>query len=180
MHVDVVDPGAAIFPGLATVAAQQNPAMLEQDKKQILIVRVNEDMAHVGLFDTAQSRRHIPFLFYLVGKIEHAVQWLPLGAAVLAAEQANRTDAHVDDAFVVRVNGESANVPFHDLLPCLAAILRPITAVEGHRRKHNLRLVAAADQVLQRFTLEELAGGAHRSALRLDDLQATIMRNVIA
>src|SRR5262245_6288802 len=33
MHVDVVDTRAAIFPGLAAIAAQQNSAMFQQDKQ---------------------------------------------------------------------------------------------------------------------------------------------------
>src|SRR5215510_6389373 len=40
MHVDVVDTRAAIFPGLAAITAQQYSAMFQQDKQQILIIRM--------------------------------------------------------------------------------------------------------------------------------------------
>src|ERR1700747_143305 len=46
MHVHVGNSLASVLPGLTPVAAKQNTAMLEQDEKEILIVRVNEDMAH--------------------------------------------------------------------------------------------------------------------------------------
>src|SRR4030095_12480702 len=103
---------------------------------------------------------------HLVGEVEHTVQRLPLRAAVLTAKQTNRTDAHVDDTLVMGIHREGAYTSSHDLLPVLAGVPRPITAVEGHRREYDLRLVVAADQVLQRFAREELAEGVHRSALR--------------
>src|SRR4029434_11073641 len=105
-------------------------------------------MSHVCLFNTAQSRRHIPLLLHLVGEVEHTVQRLPRRPAVLTAKQPNRTDAHVDDPFVMAVQRESADISFHDLLPGLAGVAGPITAVEGHCREYDLRSVVAADQVL--------------------------------
>src|SRR5207244_9853856 len=94
MHIDVVDAFAAILPCLASVAAQQYSAMFEEHEEKILVVGMNEDMAHVGLLETSQSRRHIPFLFHVIGKVEYAIQGLPLCACVFAAKQAYRTGRH--------------------------------------------------------------------------------------
>src|SRR5499433_3056270 len=124
---------------------------------------MNKNMAHMRLFNTAQSERHIPFLRYLFGKVEHAVQRLPFRAAVLTAKKMNRTDAHVDDPFVMGIHGESAHISLHDLLPRLASVQGPITAVKGDRREYDFRLFVATDQVLERFALEELATGVQRS-----------------
>src|SRR5262245_34352037 len=137
-------------------------------------------MSHMGFFNTAQSRRHIPLLLHLVGEVEHTVQRLPRRPAVLTAKQPNRADAHVDDPLVMAVHSESADISFHDLLPGLAGVQGPITAVESHSRKYDLRSVVAADQVLDGFALEELTVGVHRSALRLHDLETPVVRDVIA
>src|SRR5262245_13911973 len=141
---------------------------------------MNKNMSHVRLFNTAQSERHIPFLRYLLGKVEHAVQRLPFRAAVLTAKKTNRTDAHVDDPFVMGVHGEGAHISFHDLLPRFASIRCPITAVEGHRREYDFRLFVATDQVLERFPLEEFATSVQRSTLSLHDLETPVVRDVIA
>src|SRR5215813_4318036 len=180
MHVDIVDARAAIFPGLAAVVAQQYSAMFEQNKQQVLIIGMNKNMPHVRLFNTAQSWRHIPFLRYLFGKVEHAVQRLPLRPAVFTAKKTNRTDAHVNDPFVMGIHGEGAHISLHDLLPRLASVQGPITAVEGHRREYDFRLFVATDQMLERFALEELATGVQRSALSLHDFKTPVVRDVIA
>src|SRR5512141_2741861 len=98
-------------------------------------------MSHVGLFNTAQSRRYIPFLLHLAGKIEHAVQRLPLRAAVLTAKQTKRTDAHLYHTFVMAVHSQGAHITFQHLLPGLAGLPCPITAAERHRREYDLRFV---------------------------------------
>src|SRR5262249_53210940 len=180
MHVDIVDARAAIFPGLAAVAAQQYSAMFQQNKQQVLIIGMNKNMPHMGLFNTAQSGWHIPFLRYLFGEVEHAVQRFPLRAAVLTAKKTNRTDTHVNDSFVMRIYSEGPHISFHDLLPRPAGVPCPITAVEGHGREYDFRLSAAADQVLECFALEELAKSIQRSALSLHDLETPVVRDVIA
>ena len=63
VHVDIVDADAAVVPGFAAIAAEQHAAMFEQDVKQILIVGMNKNMAHMRRLDALQPRRHIPFLF---------------------------------------------------------------------------------------------------------------------
>src|SRR5215510_4449995 len=141
---------------------------------------MNKNMSHVRLFNTAQSGRHIPFLRYLFGEVEHAVQRLPFRAPVLTAKKTNRTDAHVDDPFVMGVHGEGAHISFHDLLPRFATVPCPITTVEGDRRKYDFRLVVATDKMLERFAIEELATGVQRSALSLHDLETPVVRDVIA
>src|SRR5262245_51199804 len=109
MHVHVVDTRAAIFPGLAAIAAQQYSAMFEQDKQQVLIIRMNKNMPHVRLFNTAQPGRDIPFLRYLFGEVEHAVQRLPFCAAVLTAKKTNRTDA---DRKSTRLNSSHLGISY--------------------------------------------------------------------
>src|SRR5262245_19205391 len=180
MHVDIVDARAAIFPGLAAIAAQQYSAMFQQNKQQVLIIRMNKNMPHMWLFNTAQSGRHIPFLRYLFREVEHAVQRLPLRPAVLTAKQTNRTDAHVNDPFVMEVHGEGPHISFHDLLPRFASVPCPITSVKGDRGEYDFRLFVATDQMLKRFALEELATGVQRSALSLHDFETPVVRDVIA
>src|SRR5206468_490661 len=81
---------AAVFPSLAAISAEQVAAMLQQHPDEILIVGMDKDVTHVGELDAAQPRRHIPFLFYVIGKIEHTVQRFPSLAGILAAKQADR------------------------------------------------------------------------------------------
>ncbi len=86
VHVDVIDARAAILPALATVAAEQVAAMFEQYPDEILIVGMDEDMAHMREFHPAQAWRHVPFAFHIGTEVEHAVERLPGFAVVLTAE----------------------------------------------------------------------------------------------
>ena len=127
-----------------------------------------------------QTRRHAPFLFHVVAEVEHAVERLPGFSVVFAAEKSNRTDAHVDDALVVRIDGKRAHVAFHDFRPGLAGVFGAIAAVEGHRGKNDFRLFRAADQMLEGFALEELADRAHGTATVLHHLQSAVVSDVVA
>ena len=98
-------------------------------------------------------------LCHFVAEVEHAVERLELLAAVFTAKQANRTDAHVDDTLVVRIDGERAHVAVHDLGPALTAIFGAIAGIEGDCGKKQLRPLAPADDVLQGLALEKLADG---------------------
>ena len=180
MHVDVRNPRAAVFPSLAAISAEQVAAMLQQHPDEILIVGMDKDVTHVGELDAAQPRRHIPFLFYVIGKIEHTVQRFPSLAGILAAKQADRTDAHVDNPFVVWINSESANVAVHDFAPGFSGVFGTVPAVERDGGEDHLRLLTTADQVLERFALEELADGGHRRTFWLHDFQSAVMGYVVA
>ena len=68
VHIHVVDARAAILPGLASIPAHQYAAVFKQDKEQILIVGMNENMAHVGKLDAYQPSRHAPFLLRFLGE----------------------------------------------------------------------------------------------------------------
>src|SRR5437773_5512978 len=136
-------------------------------------------MAHVGLLDTSQSRRHIPFLFHVIGKVEHAIQRLPLCASVFAAEEAYRTDTHINDSLVVRVHRKGAHVPLHDFFPALAAVPRSKAAVESHGGEHDLWFVATAGQGLECPPVEKLTDFFERTGPAFHDFHASVQRCVI-
>src|SRR5918996_1330802 len=140
---------------------------------------MDEDVANVRKFDATEARRNVPFFLYLVGKVEHAVQRLPLRAAILTAKETNGTHAQVDDSFVVRIDRKGTDVTLHDFFPCLAAVLRPIAAVESDSGKNDFRVLKGADQMLQRFAAEEFADGVERARAIIQDLQSAVMRDVI-
>src|SRR6266496_648917 len=154
--------------------------MLQQHPDEILIVGMDKDVSHVGELDAAQPRRHIPFLFYVIGNVEHAVQRFPSLADILAAEQANRTDAHINDTLIVRINGESPHVAVHDFGPAFSGVFGTVTAIERDGGENHLRLLTTADQVLERFALEELADGGHQRTFWLHDFQSAVMGYVVA
>src|SRR5688572_21844753 len=161
MHIDIIDPGAPVFPRLTAISTQQVPAMFEQNPNQILLIGMDEDLAHMGKLDSAQARRHVPFLFYSVAKVEHAVERLPTLTTVFAAEKADRADAHVNNALVMRINRECAHIAIHNLGPSLSCVFGAIAAIECDCGKNDLGLNRAAGQMLKCFSLEEFVDGLH-------------------
>src|SRR6266850_1152840 len=154
--------------------------MFKQNINEIVIVGMNKNMAHMGKFNTAQARRHIPFLFCFVRKSEHAVQRLPGLSGIFAAEKSDRANAHVDDAFIVRVDSKCAHVAVHDFRPGLAGIFAAIAAVKRHRCENNFRLVFTANQMLEGSSLEELTHRVHGTGTIFQHIQPTVVSDVVA
>src|SRR5918995_4639985 len=135
---------------------------------------MDENVAHVRELNTAQARRHIPFLFYVFRELQHGVDRLERHATVRAAEKADRANAQINQSFVIRIDSEGAHVSIEDLFPATAAVFGAITSIERHRRKNYFWPRPAASQVFERFAFEEFTDCVHRLALRLHDFKSTV------
>ena len=128
VDVQIVDAAADILPTLAAIEAADDPAMLQTDVKNVRIIRMDENMAHML---SVRRLRIGPFGFHLRGQILNARKLLPALTAVFSSVEMDRLDTDVYDALIGRVHRHGANVAFEYAAPTLAGIIGAIEAVSA-------------------------------------------------
>ncbi len=78
----------------------------------------------------------------------------------------------------MRIDGEGSDIAVQYFLPCLAAILGAVAAVESYCGEDDLRTLAAASQALQCLPCEMLRESGHRAGAASHYFQAPVERYV--
>jgi len=129
VDVQIIDAAADILPGLATIEAADDPAMLQTDVKNVRLIGMDEDMAHML---SVRRLRIGPFSFNLRRQVLNTLKLLPALTAVFGPVEMDGLDTDVDDALIGGVHRHRANVAFKHTAPTLAGIIGTVEAVIGN------------------------------------------------
>src|SRR5215471_19871367 len=174
MHVQVRNSSARILPCLSSIAAASKPSMLQHGKNKVGIIRMDENIPNMRNLFSLERLGNRPLTSDFLGQVKKAIQGLPRGTSVLAAEQLHRTGPQINYALIMRVYGERPHVAIHYFLPGSTAILSAIATVEGNPCKNKFGSLPAPGQALDGAAGEKLPQRGHRSVAFLHHRQAVV------